>query len=85
MSYPLVKNTHGPINYKVIINGKYSHDIIIPVGHIMGIPTNFFYQNISTYLQIPINQIAIMNMPRGKMMCPAEDINLKERYILVKV
>lgn len=57
------------ISYKIIVNNKFSHYIFIPRKNETGIPTNFFYEELSEYFNIPSNFISIYNLPRGKMMC----------------
>jgi hypothetical protein len=57
--------------------------MIIPSRNAHGVPTNYFYEEISKYLKILEHVIKINNLPRNKMMCPIEELNNPNRSIHV--
>lgn len=83
----MIKHTLDPkqIIFKVIVNGKFSHNIIIPPENKFKIEINYLYNNIATHLNVPQSVLNIPNFTRGWLICPAEFIEDEHRTIRVTI
>lgn len=79
------KCTPPIIYYFHIITSPYQMILEIPIDYSWGISSNYFYQKISTTLNIPVEQIKIEDLPRNVMLCPSESYKPEWRTMEVKI